>query len=1524
MGTMGRIATFFVALPLLCSQSTVRTDLQVHDVYYSKVTNLLFVTTASNSPHAPNSLLALDPVTAQDVWQMDAGGSDPGEIAGSDDGGYAYVYLKSVALIRRFDLRGRTSDLQFPATIAGASGQIEVASMKVIQGDPETVAVSFHNPEYSPGHLGIALFHDGAQLPNTVPGSTSCLTMAYGATPSTMWCHNSESTLFTLYQLSVDANGIQTVGPGRAGLAVGFDQTPQFYSGRLFFNSLGLIVDPVQRLQVAMLPNVGTPTGDFTVDPDSGLVYFSRADGYERYFWALDASRFTPVGFVSVPQTSQWIKGSMTRCGLGGLAGSNEAGQLTIVPLSAIAALPLVTPGTPTVDSQGALRLAIPNQSLAYSPVQNMLYATVPDFIPGLGNSIVPLAPNSLTAANPLWIGSRPSLMGVTQDGQHLYQELDGANVLRRINLAPFTADLDIALYGSDGSPTGAASLVPLPGTTDSIAVLRGVAGASGIASGNAVVVYDDGVPRPQTARSQWDTVLALGDDGATLYGLNGYTTAPDFDSYAISPQGVSPVGVPLLVTQGDQSDSDLKCGNGICVTSYGIVIDAVNKRLMGVCPVRDSSLGRVKGSPLLDLPDRRAYFLIAEPDDVRITSCNLDTFLPAEQVTLVAHPEFNGNLILWQPDQFAFNTGNEVIVLPKSALAPLPSPRPQPSSGSGTIQLPLSVDYGVYDAVRDRLYVSLTYTNAGTSGNSIGVVRPDTGALESTIPVGGEPTMLALSSDASRIFVALRYAQAVVQVNLATQAIEQRILLNSDVSSLCAIPGEPTSLLIADQTSIRAFDNGVARPGFAQGSSNPSLLPATAITFGPTADSFYSLTSGGIVAGWQLTSTGMARVSSSSVSYPGTYNALSRLGNKLYTNNGIVLSLPSLTWIDQIASVDSLVADPVMPSVYAAWVSGVSVYSATTLAVTGQFAANSAQHRPLVPCGPLRLASLAGSIVFYTLSTGALPHLPSSVSPDLDGITRLNVPVSSVVWDARASQIVAAAIPAAAAGPDGNSLFSFDPRTGKLQIATRIDNQPSQISLAPDAHVAYVGTTGTGTLGRINLDSSAIERSWTLSLPNSTAVVPDQVVAVSASTDSIIVRASSRDLHSYLMALDNGKPRSSILGLAPNPLYGPIIAADNTGKHVYLGANSWVIYSTNGVSIAQVSPIPGLRGFTQAAACESLLYLNSGQVIDPEGSRIVADYAESARPYPGLSDLIACDTANDRVLYLTSTAQDYKLLAFQLSTGTAQGQLLFGNVPGSVVDLIAAGPSFAALRTDQSLLLLPLSGLTSSQFPPVIGAVVNAASNTQSGFAPGSIVTIFGSGLANWVAQANAFPLSQQLGDTAVSVGGQSAYPLYVSPTQANIVLPPFLTAGMANVTLWVGSLSVTTAISIVPTAPGLFVNGQHAVAQNEDYSTNSPDNPAAAGSVVMVYFTGQGQTVAPVFGGQSAPVNPGSNATLAITTATVGGQRATVLYSGLTPGLSGVAQANIQLPSLASGDYELVLTVGNAASNSALISVK
>lgn len=235
-------------------------------------------------------------------------------------------------------------------------------------------------------------------------------------------------------------------------------------------------------------------------------------------------------------------------------------------------------------------------------------------------------------------------------------------------------------------------------------------------------------------------------------------------------------------------------------------------------------------------------------------------------------------------------------------------------------------------------------------------------------------------------------------------------------------------------------------------------------------------------------------------------------------------------------------------------------------------------------------------------------------------------------------------------------------------------------------------------------------------------------------------------------------------------------------------------------------------------------------------------------------------------------------------------------------------------------LILLP--GLAMAAVP-TIQSVADSAGFGPRG-APGSLATLFGTALASGTATASAFPLSTTMEGASVTVGGTAAPLLYVSPTQINFQIPSSVKAGQANVVVTgPGGTSTTYSFTVTAAAPAIFQYGtNHALAQNAGGTLNSESAPAAAGSVITVYLTGQGAVSNPVTDGTAAPLSPLSNAS-ATASATIGPASAVVQFLGLTPEFAGLAQANIQVPSLPSGDYPLVITMGGLVSASAVVSV-
>ena len=220
--------------------------------------------------------------------------------------------------------------------------------------------------------------------------------------------------------------------------------------------------------------------------------------------------------------------------------------------------------------------------------------------------------------------------------------------------------------------------------------------------------------------------------------------------------------------------------------------------------------------------------------------------------------------------------------------------------------------------------------------------------------------------------------------------------------------------------------------------------------------------------------------------------------------------------------------------------------------------------------------------------------------------------------------------------------------------------------------------------------------------------------------------------------------------------------------------------------------------------------------------------------------------------------------------------------------------------------------------------AVVNAASSKPQ-VSPGALATLYGSNLATSTGTDSASPLLTNFGGATVSVNGKPAPILYASPSQINFQVPWETATGNAMVTVTVaGTVSNSMTVPVTAAAPGIFVNSSGAaVAQNHDFTLNTPSNPAHAGSYLITYLTGSGPVSPTVADGAATPSTGLTQPTLPVSV-TIGGAPATVIGSALAQGFVSLLQINVAVPSgLAAGSYPMVVTIGGQVSNSATVSI-
>ena len=241
----------------------------------------------------------------------------------------------------------------------------------------------------------------------------------------------------------------------------------------------------------------------------------------------------------------------------------------------------------------------------------------------------------------------------------------------------------------------------------------------------------------------------------------------------------------------------------------------------------------------------------------------------------------------------------------------------------------------------------------------------------------------------------------------------------------------------------------------------------------------------------------------------------------------------------------------------------------------------------------------------------------------------------------------------------------------------------------------------------------------------------------------------------------------------------------------------------------------------------------------------------------------------------------------------------------------------------------------------PAIQAVANAASQEPDRpVAPGSLVTVRGSGFARFAGEAPASPLPVSLKHVSASFDfpelrlSVAAPVFYADPGEVGLQVPwEFAGLNFAYVKIRVRDPSGSEFVSdpvpldLADVAPGTFLlpdpaEGFVPALQHPDGSLVSPGNPARPGAAVTVLMTGIGPRTAPTATGLSALE---ANPSVHFPSVTVGGAAASVTYSGSLPGVVGVDQVQFTVPRNARpGDLDLTVTVHGAASNAVTIPVR
>jgi uncharacterized protein (TIGR03437 family) len=441
--------------------------------------------------------------------------------------------------------------------------------------------------------------------------------------------------------------------------------------------------------------------------------------------------------------------------------------------------------------------------------------------------------------------------------------------------------------------------------------------------------------------------------------------------------------------------------------------------------------------------------------------------------------------------------------------------------------------------------------------------------------------------------------------------------------------------------------------------------------------------------------------------------------------------------------------------------------------------------------------------------------------------------------------------------------------------------------------------------------------------------------------------------------------------------LAAPLSVTFDDAGTMYIGCVNGTVRKVTPNGIISTYAGTGQTGFSGdgGPASAAMLSRLEGLATDAAGNLYIADQSNNrirlveaggppsiAVAPTTLSFMAANASATPASQNLTVTNSGAGALSWSASATTASGGPWLSvtpssgsstaGQPGAMITLsvnptgLASGDYYGTVEVDSpaapnspqvATIRLTVTSASANSAPQISPAgVVHGASFTPDGpVAPGSIVSIFGTSLADQSILASTLPLPNQLAGASVTIGGRTLPLLYVSPKQINAQLPFGMPANLTQqlVVTRDNMISAPEPVALVPAEPGVFTVDQSGVgpgvvtAVHTDGTQNPVDanHPATAGDVLVIYCTGLGEVNPRAVAGFPIPVQPESMVVDPVT-ATIGGTIAPVQFAGATSGFVGLYQVNVAVPSgvPASATTPLVLTQGGRASRTVTIATK
>jgi hypothetical protein len=291
------------------------------DVEWDKNSNSLYAPVFGSDQQYPNSIVAIDPSSANVTGVALLDHSSPYIVRLSHDGSLAYTGYLVSSYVTRLNLPGLDSpDTRYLGY--DSDGTHVAVDLQVAPGAPQTTAIILGNPYKLPEDTGgTAIFDGDTQRPSVLGWISQSLNfLQWGVSASTLYGVDNSDTSLSFVSMNINSSGISGDTPYDNAFHNAYNDDIHFDPGTGYiYNDDGEVIDPTNASHVGSYSAAGIVTPDSSLSRVFILAKGTSGGTHDYVIESFDQTKFSAISSIDLPN----VIGTpyrMVRWGASGLA----------------------------------------------------------------------------------------------------------------------------------------------------------------------------------------------------------------------------------------------------------------------------------------------------------------------------------------------------------------------------------------------------------------------------------------------------------------------------------------------------------------------------------------------------------------------------------------------------------------------------------------------------------------------------------------------------------------------------------------------------------------------------------------------------------------------------------------------------------------------------------------------------------------------------------------------------------------------------------------------------------------------------------------------------------------------------------------------------------------------------------------------------------------------------------------------------------------------------------------------------